>query len=148
MMEGGTAKIYHCNDSDKCLKVVADTPVTISRDNALKSQITKLLASIQNKAVSDTPLDDKEKGFISSTTIPVFKYLVDPQMLGVSNSMIYQLTDYIGYDILLQYIQELIQQARAMVATGTAGRGGRPCRSPSGGACRGRHSCTVYCSGT
>jgi conjugative transfer pilus assembly protein TraH len=24
MMEGGTAKIYHCNDSDKCLKVVAD----------------------------------------------------------------------------------------------------------------------------
>ncbi|EPE5737909.1 conjugal transfer protein TraH [Escherichia coli] len=97
---------------------VADTPVTISRDNALKSQITKLLASIQNKAVSDTPLDDKEKGFISSTTIPVFKYLVDPQMLGVSNSMIYQLTDYIGYDILLQYIQELIQQARAMVATG------------------------------
>ncbi len=50
--------------------------------------------------------------------IPVFKYLVDPQMLGVSNSMIYQLTDYIGYDILLQYIQELIQQARAMVATG------------------------------
>ncbi|MFO9976938.1 conjugal transfer pilus assembly protein TraH, partial [Escherichia sp. WS2868] len=41
MMEGGTAKIYHCNDSDKCLKVVADTPVTISRDNALKSQITK-----------------------------------------------------------------------------------------------------------
>ncbi|WP_281963273.1 conjugal transfer protein TraH, partial [Escherichia coli] len=77
MMEGGTAKIYHCNDSDKCLKVVADTPVTISRDNALKSQITKLLASIQNKAVSDTPLDDKEKGFISSTTIPVFKYLVE-----------------------------------------------------------------------
>ncbi|EHU16645.1 periplasmic domain protein [Escherichia coli DEC1C] len=64
MMEGGTAKIYHCNDSDKCLKVVADTPVTISRDNALKSQITKLLASIQNKVVSDTPLDDKEKGFI------------------------------------------------------------------------------------
>ncbi|EFD5497528.1 type-F conjugative transfer system secretin TraK [Escherichia coli] len=28
------------------------------------------------------------------------------------------MTDYIGYDILLQYIQELIQQARAMVATG------------------------------
>ena len=60
----------------------------------------------------------KEAIEIPATTIPVFKYLVDPQMLGVSNSMIYQLTDYIGYDILLQYIQELIQQARAMVATG------------------------------
>jgi len=68
--------------------------------------------------VADEKLTDQEKGFISSTTIPVFKYLVDPQMLGVSNSLIYQLTDYIGYDILLQYIQELIQQARAMIATG------------------------------
>ncbi|MDR5927636.1 conjugal transfer protein TraH, partial [Escherichia coli] len=103
----------HCNDSDKCLKVVADANVTIARDKALKSQITKLLTSIQNKAVSDTPLDAREQGFISSTTIPVFKYLIDPQMLGVSNSVVYQLTDYIGYDIMLQYIQELLQQARA-----------------------------------
>lgn len=92
IMEGGTAKIYHCNDSDKCLKVVADANVTIARDKALKSQITKLLTSIQNKAVSDTPLDDREKGFISSTTVPVFKYLIDPQMLGVSSSVVYQLT--------------------------------------------------------
>ena len=118
IMEGGTAKVYHCNDSDKCLKVVADANVTIARDKALKSQITKLLTSIQNKAVSDTPLDDREKGFISSTTVPVFKYLIDPQMLGVSSSVVYQLTDYIGYDIMLQYIQELLQQARAMIATG------------------------------
>lgn len=92
--------------------------MTIARDKALKSQITKLLTSIQNKAVSDTPLDDREKGFISSTTVPVFKYLIDPQMLGVSSSVVYQLTDYIGYDIMLQYIQELLQQARAMIATG------------------------------
>jgi len=119
MMEGGSAKIYHCNDSDKCLKVVADATVTIASDKALKNQISKLLNSIQNKAVADEKLTEQEKGFISSTnTIPVYKYLGDPQMLGVSNSLLYQLTDYIGYDILLQYIQELIQQARAMMATG------------------------------
>ncbi|MBZ6758351.1 conjugal transfer pilus assembly protein TraH [Klebsiella grimontii] len=118
MMEGGTAKIYHCNDSEKCLKVVADATVTIAADKALKSQISTLLSSIQSKAVMDQTLTEQEKGFISSTTIPVFKYIVDPQMLGISNTLIYQLTDYIGYDILLQYIQELIQQARAMIATG------------------------------
>lgn len=118
MMEGGTAQVYHCNDSDKCLKVVANATVTISENNALKNQIKDILSSIQNKAVTDLKLTEKEKGFITSTTIPVFKYLVDPQMLGVSNSLVYQLTDYIGYDILLQYIQELVQQARAMVATG------------------------------
>ncbi len=74
MMEGGTAKIYHCNDSDKCLKVVADATVTITSSKALKSQISALLSSIQNKAVADEKLTDQEKGFISSTTIPVFKY--------------------------------------------------------------------------
>ena len=63
-------------------------------------------------------MTEQEKGFISSTSIPVFKYLVDPQMLGISNSLVYQLTDYIGYDILLQYIQELIQQARATLSVG------------------------------
>ncbi len=81
MMEGGTAKIYHCNDSDKCLKVVADTPVTISRDNALKLlRLLNFWPAFRTR-LSVTRLDDKEKGFISSTTIPVFKYLVDPQML-------------------------------------------------------------------
>jgi conjugative transfer pilus assembly protein TraH len=118
MMDGGTAQIYHCNDADKCLKVVSDTPVTISQDKALKAQVTQLLTSIQNKAVSDVALTEKEKGFISSTSIPLLKYLVDPQMLGVANSLVYQLTDYIGYDILLQYIQELIQQARATLSVG------------------------------
>ncbi|WP_181942826.1 conjugal transfer protein TraH, partial [Klebsiella pneumoniae] len=91
-----TAKINHCNDSEKCLKVVADATVSIASDKALKNQISALLSSIQNKAVADQPLTEMEKGFISSTTIPVFKYLVDPQMLGVSNTLIYQLTDYIG----------------------------------------------------
>lgn len=117
MMDGGTAQIYHCNDADKCLKVVSNTNVTISKDKALKAQITNLLTSIQNKAATDTALTIQEKGFISSTSIPIFKYLVDPQMLGISNTLVYQLTDYIGYDILLQYIQELIQQARASLTT-------------------------------
>lgn len=118
MMDGGTAQIYHCNDADKCLKVVSNTNVTISKDKALKAQISSLLSSIQNKAITDTAMTEQEKGFISSTSIPVFKYLVDPQMLGISNSLVYQLTDYIGYDILLQYIQELIQQARATLSVG------------------------------
>lgn len=118
MMDGGTAQIYHCNDADKCLKVISNTNVTISKDKALKAQISSLLTSIQNKAITDTAMTEQEKGFISSTSIPVFKYLVDPQMLGISNSLVYQLTDYIGYDILLQYIQELIQQARATLSVG------------------------------
>ncbi|KAB5500683.1 conjugal transfer protein TraH [Serratia sp. RJAL6] len=118
LMEGGTAKIYHCNDSEKCLKVVADTDVTISSDKALKGQIKKMLLSIENKARSDDKLSDEEKGLISSTHVPLLAYLTDPQMLGVSNAMVHQLADYVGYDILMQYLQELMSGARAMLATG------------------------------
>jgi conjugative transfer pilus assembly protein TraH len=74
--------------------VVADATVTIASDKALKNQISKLLSSIQNKAVADEKLTEQEKGFISSTTIPVFKYLVDPQMLGVSNSLTISATTF------------------------------------------------------
>ncbi|WP_269936348.1 conjugal transfer pilus assembly protein TraH [Serratia liquefaciens] len=118
LMDGGTARIYHCNDSDKCLKVVADSPVTISPERALKGQILAMLISIKSKARDDAPLTEKEKGLISSTHVPLLTYLVDPQMLNVDNSLVYSLSDYIGYDIMLQYLQELMSGARAMLAVG------------------------------
>lgn len=98
--------------------MVADTDVTISSDKALKGQIKKMLLSIENKARSDDKLSDEEKGLISSTHVPLLTYLTDPQMLGVSNAMVHQLADYVGYDILMQYLQELMGGARAMLATG------------------------------
>lgn len=97
---------------------MADTDVTISSDKALKGQIKKMLLSIENKARSDDKLSDEEKGLISSTHVPLLTYLTDPQMLGVSNAMVHQLADYVGYDILMQYLQELMGGARAMLATG------------------------------
>ncbi|EIH8433947.1 conjugal transfer protein TraH, partial [Escherichia coli] len=118
LMEGGTARIYHCNDSDKCLKVVADSSVTISPERALKGQILDMLTSIKSKARDDVPLTEKEKGLISGTHVPLLTYLVDPQMLGVDNSLVYSLADYVGYDIMLQYLQELMSGARAMLAVG------------------------------
>ncbi|HAT07223.1 conjugal transfer pilus assembly protein TraH [Aeromonas hydrophila] len=116
MMNGGTANIYACDTTALCL-APSIKPVTISEANSMNGQVKKLLTSIQNKAISDTPLTEQEKGFISSTSVPVLKYLVDPQSLGVANTLLYQLSDYIGYDILMQYLQELIQQARIMLGS-------------------------------
>lgn len=118
LMDGGTARIYHCNDSDKCLKVVAESSVTISPERALKGQILAMLISIKSKARDDISLTEKEKGLISSTHVPLLTYLVDPQMLGIDSSLVYSLADYIGYDIMLQYLQELMSGARAMLAVG------------------------------
>ncbi|MBF7997482.1 conjugal transfer pilus assembly protein TraH [Rahnella laticis] len=116
MMEGGEAKIYRCDTTDLCLKPTIST-VSIDKKNSMSGQVTALLTSIQNKAILDSSLSDNEKSFIGKTSIPVLKYLVDPQSLGVANSQLYQLADYIGYDILQQYLNELIQQAKVMLAS-------------------------------
>ncbi|OIX90661.1 conjugal transfer pilus assembly protein TraH [Pantoea sp. Ae16] len=115
MMNGGRAKIYHCDSADKCLNPVL-TDVSISEGSSLNGQVRVLLGSIQNKAAADDPLNDKEKGFISSTRVPVLKYLSDPQSLGVANSLLWQVADYISYDILMQYVSEMMQQTRVAMA--------------------------------
>ncbi|MBY4890589.1 conjugal transfer protein TraH [Pantoea sp. DY-15] len=116
MMNGGRARIYHCDSNDACLKPVL-AEVSISEINSLNGQVRKLLTSIQSKAVSDAPLSEAEKGFIAATKVPVLKYMVDPQSLGVATTLLIQLADYISYDILMQYMQEMIQQARVMLAS-------------------------------
>ncbi|MTC74229.1 F-type conjugal transfer protein TraH [Providencia sp. wls1919] len=117
LMEGGKVKIYTCNEKDKCLKVTLKE-VTITKNKSLKNQVTNILSSIQMKAIRDESLTELEKGFISSTRVPVFKYIVDPQMLGVPNRVVFELSEYIAYDILIQYLTELIQQAKSTLATG------------------------------
>lgn len=115
LLHGGTAKIYTCNDGE-CLKATIGE-VTISAENSLSGQVNKMLQSIGSKAWADEALTEKEKGFITSTSVPVLRYLVDPLSLGVSDSVIYQLSDYISFDILIQYMQEVMQQARVMLAS-------------------------------
>lgn len=115
LLNGGTAQIYVCHDSE-CLQMAVGQ-VTISAESALSGQVNKMLQSICNKAYADEALTEKEKGFISSTTVPVLRYLVDPLSLGISDSVIYQLSDYISFDILIQYLQEIIQQSQMMLAS-------------------------------
>ena len=114
MMNGGEAQIYHCDTRNECLDPNLQT-VTIAKDNALSGQVRSLLTSIQNKVIDDAPLSPKEAGLISATSIPILKYLVDPQALGVANTLIYQLSDYIAYDIMMQYVKEMITQARTQL---------------------------------
>ena len=76
-----------------------------------------MVEQIQGKLSSDTALSAKEKGFIQSTSIPILRYLVDPMQLNIKASLLPALADYIAYDILLQYLQELIDQAKVAMGS-------------------------------
>ncbi|MDF8466681.1 conjugal transfer protein TraH [Escherichia coli] len=71
--------------------------------------------SVRDKA------SDKDKERVTKNINIMWNALSKNRMFDGNKELkefVMTLTDYIGYDILLQYIQELIQQARAMVATG------------------------------
>ncbi|THD53492.1 conjugal transfer protein TraH [Enterobacteriaceae bacterium ML5] len=114
MMNGGNATIYACDSSDLCLNPRL-TNITISAGNSMNGQVIALLKSIQSKAVSDDPLSVAEKGFLEATSIPVLRYLVDPLSINIGPAVVYQLADYIGYDIMMQYINEMIKQVRTLM---------------------------------
>lgn len=92
-----------------CLKTRNRT-VTVSQNNSLNQRVQNMIKNISDKLVSDDPLTSQEKGFIESTSVPILRYTVDPQMLNIS-TFYPSLSDYIAYDILLQYLNELLSQA-------------------------------------
>ncbi|MED9767948.1 conjugal transfer protein TraH, partial [Escherichia marmotae] len=90
--------------------------VTVSQNNSLNQRVQNMIKNISDKLVSDDPLTSQEKGFIESTSVPILRYLVDPQMLNIS-TFYPSLSDYIAYDILLQYLNELLSQARVQAGS-------------------------------
>ncbi|WP_058914205.1 conjugal transfer pilus assembly protein TraH [Entomohabitans teleogrylli] len=116
LMSGGSVTIQRCTATGDCLSV-REGAVTIAESNALRRKVEDSIISIQSKLTSDTALSDAEKGFIQSTSIPVLRYLVDPMQLNLSVTLMTSLSDYIAYDILVQYLRELVEQARAQMAS-------------------------------
>ncbi len=116
LLYGGKAQIFGCVSTGDCLKTTTTT-MTISESQGLNTMVKNTIISIQYKLSSDTPLTEAEKGFIQSTSVPILRYLVDPMQLGINSPVLPALSDYIAYDILLQYLQELIDQARMQMAS-------------------------------
>ena len=115
LMRGGSAKVYGCDEDSVCLVPVVIT-INISESNALVTLVRDLMLSIQNKLVDDSPLTEKEKGFINTTSVPVLKYLTNAQSMGMSATYLIQVADFIAQDLMIQYLQELVKQASLSVA--------------------------------
>lgn len=116
LMKGGSVDIQRCVSSGDCLEL-KNGSVTISSNRALISRVRDMIGSIRDKLRSDEPLSAAEKGFIQSTSIPVLRYLVDPMQLSLNVDMLSSLSDYIAYDIMLQYLKELLEQAKLSLAS-------------------------------
>lgn len=116
LMYGGSINIEGCVSAVGCLELRTKT-ITVSKENGLNKLVVKMVEQIQGKLKDDSALSAAEKGFIQSTSIPILRYLVDPMQLNLKVSILPALSDYIAYDILLQYLLELIDQAKIALAS-------------------------------
>jgi conjugative transfer pilus assembly protein TraH len=114
ILYGDKATFYKCDESVQCLNPTKQT-ILISQSSALKSQVEKILNSIDQKIISDQALSNQEIGLLQSTRIPIYKILAvqaayqkDPNILNVENY-----SEIIATDILFQYLQENLSLVRA-----------------------------------
>ena len=120
LMNGGTSKIYKCDEPEECLYVSEDSFTIENKEDSesktvLKGLIVKIndtLDSISRKLVDEdagetVSMTDSEKGLINSTSIPIMK-IMDVQTAFRSNRAAIswsEYTDAIAYDMVLGYME-------------------------------------------
>lgn len=115
LSSGQKFKVYACKDDDvaksACLKVI-DKEIEISSDKTFVGQVREILRSMEHKVMTDTPLNEKEKAFLESTTLPIYKMLNVHAAASKGTSLMF-VTDYaevIAMDILYRYLDRSIDE--------------------------------------
>jgi conjugative transfer pilus assembly protein TraH len=119
ILYGGTTQIYICDETKNCLNPTLKN-ITIAPEQGLASQVRKYLDAIYQKILTDTPLTNDEKGFLQSTSLPIYKmlnvesaYANGADILDLDNE-----AEVIATDILDQYLTEnldIIQKSASVL---------------------------------
>lgn len=104
-------EIYKCDglNESKCLSPTLQK-LTLPEAKSLFGKVQALLQSISTKVRTDGPLSLEERGFVNSTMIPVLKIIAVEVAFkeGGSPLSVTNFSEAIAYDILLQYLDEVM----------------------------------------
>ena len=99
-------------EEDKCLnpQKQKNGGTAIAQQSSLLARTQKILDAISTKIKSDSPLSQEEKSFVESTSIPILKIMLieSAYKKGQGSIHINNYSEAIAYDILLQYIDEIL----------------------------------------
>jgi len=110
LLQGGTAKINRCFDSDKCLSVNPNANLVVSTTHAFSERVRRVLESIQDKIDTDGSLNADEQALLNSTNIPIYKIInvMTAYQGGLSSLSLPQYSDLIALDILYRFASDLM----------------------------------------
>lgn len=117
LMHGGESTIWDCDNQDTCLHV-SEGSVHVDESRALVSQVSSMLVEIIDAVQADTPLTDKEKGFVNSTQVPILKFItvLASSRAGVSPTDVLPYAELIAEDLLEQYLSELLKSEKTSLS--------------------------------
>lgn len=121
LMEGGSSTIYQCLEPDlskACLNIQKNKKIVIAPNQSLIGQVRQVLSGMLDKIFEDKPLSEAEKGFLNSTSLPVYKMLnvVAAFKKGQAPLQVEAYSEAIALDMLYQYVTEILQIMQESVA--------------------------------
>ena len=118
LVEGGTTGIYRCIDKkdSQCLKVVKEQ-ITISSSKSWLGEVKNSLINMQNQILADEELSEADKQLLAKSKLPLYKIVnvMTAHHKGPCPVNLYQVSEIVAMDLLLQTLREVIEVVRAGV---------------------------------
>jgi len=122
-VEGGSLKVLHCNETEKCLApTLVDT--TIPASEAFYARVSTILQGISDALRDDTKLTPEAIGLIGMTSIPVYDTLKTARAskFQFTDDEIALIAELVAIDCAMRYTQDAMQEL-AKSASNTAASG-------------------------
>ncbi len=111
IVQGGNVQLYQCGADEKCLNPTLGTAELISVNaGSLMGRVQTMLIAIVDKIYNDTALTEAEQGFLTGTTLPVYKILnvLTAYKKGHAPIEINSYAELIAFDILNHFLLEVL----------------------------------------
>ena len=114
ILEGGSCKIYKCDNDKQCL-TVTESILNIDPEGSVMGKVRSALIGIQDKILNDEELAANEREILALSGLPLYKIInvLTAYKHGACPLDLIDIADVVAMDMLMQCIQAGIENIRA-----------------------------------
>ena len=114
LLEGGSCKIYKCDNTKQCL-TVTESILNIDPETSVMGKVRTALIGMQSKILLDEELAANEREILALSGLPLYKIInvLTAYKHGACPLDLIDIADVVAMDMLMQCVQEGIENIRA-----------------------------------
>lgn len=114
ILEGGSCKIYKCDNEKQCL-TVTESILNIAAESSVMGRVKTALIGMQDKILMDEELSREELNILALSSLPLYKIInvLTAYKHGACPLDLIDIADTVAMDMLMQCIQEGIENIRS-----------------------------------